>query len=596
MVFRREMILAALLAATAARGESALETARTELRRGDIEKAKSAYAEIGPQSPDFPAKLEDAVRFRLLSGHWLEAWRLSQVAARTKTSIPLLPFYGKLAALKAGSCAVALESEPTPFDLLLAAYALRYPSRFRTGSYRGDPYKTAAHHQRQTHLAGTFVHYLDDIPRASLLSTMGCRFNRGAFKTPKDSQTLEKYVLSDYVEAVEADAAVTPLLPGHDAVVLRLLLLAAQQKDQEILKEVVRRYKDRDAGGWIMIPEPERRFAWGKLIEAKAYPPPPLKAGSPLEAIVRAIIFATDTTDVVPWLGAVDFDRWPVATKKELFNHLVAIEGLPSRPRILLRQAQMAFDAGDVRACLSIVRRLTLESEGEGDDAAQDAAVRLATAIFREYQFDDAMLGAIQASLPASRWGQVYKAVLLDQALAGSVKGYDRLLARIQSAKGGVAREIDAFALSVLAPMVHRELPKFSATFAALEGKGRAPGGALRLLAEIAERAASLSPETLATLRPYFARVARYLEIQLQRGSNQKQLTELLHAFDPEQNGAWQKGSATVREGVTQIGVVALDAGEVLANPYKWEAPASLPLRDLLPIPHAVADRAWVIR
>ncbi len=600
MVLRRKIAAAAaLLAACAAPARAdVLADARAALKAGDAARAKVLYAQVPFGAAAWPAKLEDSVRFQLLSGNWLEAWRLTQVGRRVDLTLALpdLPYYEKLAALKAGSCAVTLEAAPRAWDLLLDAYAFRYSSRFRTAGYRGDPYRLAQLHQRQTHLAGTFVHFLDDIPPATLLAGMGCRFNHGAFKVPKEAQEKEKDVLADYVDLVESEQRTAPLLPGHDAVVLRLLMLAHQQKDPDIQKEVVKRYKNRDADGWLIIPEPERRFAWQKLIEAKAFPPPPLPPGHPLEKIVEAIVFNTKTLDVVPWLGAVDFDKWPLDTRRRLFDQLVAIENLPSRPRILLRQAQIAFDGGDLRGCLALVRRLTLESEGEGDDAAQDAAVRLATAIFREYQFDDSMLGAIQASLPASRWGQVYRAVLLDQALAGSVKGYDRLLDRIKLGKGAVARELDGPSLALLAPLARRELPKFSAALDAFQTKGRASAGIMRLLTQIAERAAGLSGETLGTLRPYFARLSAFLVGQLQRGQNQQQLLELLHVYDPDAQGAWQKGSATVREGVTQIGVVALDFGELQANPYRWEAPASLPLRDLVVIPHGVGDRAWLIR
>jgi hypothetical protein len=479
---------------------------------------------------------------------------------------------------------------------LLSAYAWRYSARFRAESYRGNPYRAAQHLETQTHLAGVFVHFLADIPRATLIPGKGCRFNRGAFKNPKEALIAEKDALSDYVDLVEGEAGTTPLLPGHDAVVLRLLLLANQQKDQDLQNEVVKRYQGRDAAGWIKIPEPERRFVWGKLIEAKAFPPAPLPPGHKLEAVVRSIIMATNTLDVVPWLGAVDFDRWPAADRRQLYAHLVGIDGLPSRPRILLRQAQLAFDAGDMPGCLAIVRRLTLESEGEDDVAAQDAAARLAVAIFREYQFDDKMLGAIQASLPTPRWGQVDRAVLLDQALAGSVAGYERLLGRIKDGKGAVARALDAPALALLDPLARRNLPKFSRALDDAAARGRAAGGVFRLLGQIGERAAGLSAETLATLQPYFARLSAFLQAELQRGQNQAQLLELLHVFDPHAQGAWQKGSATVRAGVTQIGVVTLDAGDALGNPYRWEAPASLPLRDLVVIPHGVGDRSWLIR
>lgn len=573
-----------------------LEAARAALKESRVADAKKLYGSIAFSSPQWPDKHEDALRFQLLSGKWQEAWRLAQTGRRLKLPLPHLLYYEKLAALKAGSCDVGVGVRPPAWNLLLDAYALRYASRFRGGNYSVNPYRAAERHQRQTHLAPVLTHFLDDIPQATLLAGMGCRFNHGLFKIPKQAQELEKNVLAAYVDVVEREQAVTPLLPGHDAVVLRLLMLAHQLKDPGILKEVVNRYKDRDALGWLIIPEPERRFAWQKLIEAKVFPPLPLPPGHALEKTVEAIIFNTKTLDVVPWLGAVDFDRWPVESRRALYAQLVTIDGLPSRPRILLRQAMMALDGGDVRACLAIVRRLTMESEGEGDDAAQDAAVRLATAIFREYQFDDAMLGAIQASLPASRWGQVYRAVLLDQALGGSVAGYERLLARIQASKGGVARELDAPALSVLGPLAHRQLAAFSRAFDGFAQKGRPSAGIMRLLSQIAERAAGLSSETMVSVQPYFTRIAVFLEAQLQRGQNQQHLLELLHVFDPKAQGAWQKGSATVREGVTQIGVVALDFGEVQTNPYRWDAPSSLPLRDLVVMPHAVGDRQWLIR
>ncbi len=580
----------------------ALAAARAALEAKDLPRAAELYAAIKAGTPDWSLKLIDAARMHLLANRHQEAWRVAEVGRRLELDDPFLGYYSKVSALKSGSCATSLDAKPHLFDLLTKAYAFRYASRYRDGRYNGDPYRLAATGRRQTHLAFEFPHFLGDIPKATLISTKGCRFRHGEYADAQGVKRGEKLALVEYVllsEAKPEDGGFAAPLPGHDAVVLRLLALALADKDKETIAEVTKRYKDRDAAGWIRVPEPERRFAWQKLIEAGIFAPMPLGEKDPRYETVAQIILATPTPDVAAWLGAVDFDKWSFGRQKELFDKLLAIDGLPMRPRILLRRARLAFEEGDLTGTLGMVRRLTIEPEGEGDDVAMNGALRLAVAIFREHQYDEAMLGAIQGSLPTARWGQVYRAVLLEQALAGSVKAYDRLLVRIKTSRTNAARELSGTSAELLDALARRQFPRFDGIFDALAKTGaRPPMPVLRTLTQIAERAAGVTAETRESLKPYQARVATYLREELAKGGtggNHQALAELLQAFTVEDD-AWQKGAAAARRGMTQIGVVDLEQDAALANPYSWNAPSSLPLRDLLAVPDAATKRGWVIR
>ena len=323
--------------------------------------------------------------------------------------------------------------------------------------------------------------------------------------------------------------------------------------------------------------------------------PLPLNASSDLGKSVKAILLAKSDPEGVYWLGAVDYEKWPLKEQLLVVNHLLEIEKVKLRPYLLRHKAWLLYYLGKFPEALAIVRELTVDGAADGDKEVEQSVVDLANSVFAEYRYDKALLGTIQASLSSEYWGVAFRSILVDNALSGNAKNYKIIQSFLADSNRGRIAGMSNVQAAALDALALRNIADFSRLVNQWKRGRGVSADAIHFAEFLAKAVFALPPEARHQVNDYLVVVAEILHDGLDRGGDQRHLEELIRLFDNESASSWAKGHAEVKQGSVAIGVANLRSPFKFEKPYPWKAPESLPRRDLLYIPKSAGDRDWII-
>ena len=572
-------------------GASNLDDARSELAKGTSEAARDHYAAIGPNDDDWDEKLEDSIRWFILQKKPLSAWRITQLARRTSREIPHLAYYEKLAAIQGGACPFGTRIMPWSWELLAQAYEIRFFQRYKSGTGSAPSHSDAADRGRQiSTLSDSETPFLRDLKKTRLITNQGCRFDRPSYKDNKLAEEAELTLLRRYIRWVKMHPEDKPA--DDRSVQIRLLEIAQKHGYKALAKEALEPFSKMSMSDWATLKDPERRFLWGALQAEGLVPPTNIPLGSPEEGIIKGILPTTEAVEASAWLGLIQFDEWPVADKEKLFEHLDALEDLPHHDEIVLRRALLAYAKGAHQDALVFVRRILTDSDSS--EVSHTGAVKIIEELLGEYQYDEAMLGAIQSAIPVGFWPRIYRGLLIDHAIRGNVKAYTALKGQLFNTKR--TSNFSKFSPELLAifdSVANRRGNEFSKKVSELYQ--RRHSDFLLLANDFAQRTAQLAPSEFANIKQYLAEVTRFLRQDVDLGKTPQQLLDLIETLDRGPGGRRSTAEKAVRGGVTNAGVVDIRPIVLLTNPYVWPSPPSLSRRNLLVVPLGVSSREWTI-
>ncbi len=590
------VVLATMLAtaAPAAADRSDLEKARQLLEDGHLAEASKIYGTVSSNSSEFLDRLLDTARWHLLQNDAQESFRTLEIIRRLglQEQVADFDYLRALAITRARGCALDLPIEKPEHKLLLRAHILRFPQRYYSRGYRADPSASARAGRHQTHLAGHQTHFLTDIPNLKILVGRGCRVGRSDLANQERSQTVEFETLKEWYEGYYADLAET-----HSAVALRLLELAIAKEDRALQSEILRQFNHRSADLWRKTPEPERTFVWGNLLRHELLLAGPYgREQAELRDLVINIILSNDQEDVAPWIALLKLEELSAEQQHALFSHLLRIETLPHRAYILYQKARLSAVRQEIQEALGTLQQLLMFGASEQDPEVQQASIELVVDIFREFRFDDTLLGAMQAAVPVGLWPQVFRPTLLDEALAGSRKGYAQIRTAALTAKRWRSLRLQSDEEAILEAMARRDTPAVRKHLQSWMRDNQLGAGRLRFIQDIANRAIGISPDERRRVQPLLNEFDRVAETFLARGQRQQELLALRHTLATVDNNRLTLGQTAPSFGGVVAGQVDLSRRMRIASPYVWETPARLPLRDLLLMPEKATNRAWQLR
>ena len=589
------LLISSLFSSAYAADTEVLTKARELLKNGEAKAAGLLYRQLEPGSPLWSERLTDTIRYHLLNNRPLEAWRLTELASRMGTDVQGLPYYRALSATSGHVCTLHTRDQPWSWIRLMEAHIYRFPSRFQQGAYRADAYGAADRGVLQHHLDEEQTQLLADIPAAVLLQGTGCSWLGDRLVDRATAGHFEYLSLKAWFEARMAATSPELNIGGEQGVELRLLELAAKEKDQELQRQVLAQYANLSAATWLALPEQERRFIWQQLVLAEVLAKPPYGPKAKELALVKAIALGLNTADAAEWLGLLAWEDLPAVEREQLVAHALKIPDISRRGYLVALSAESAYRHGDMPAALAIVRRLLLLGEADGDNELEAFATGLAGQIFAEYRYDEAMLGALQNALPSTAWGAVFRRQLLLQALTGNGKGFDTLAASVTGSRlSNVKFKVDE--LTLLKALAHRQSAAFTKVIHDWERSARSSSHATTFLADLGAAVLQLNKDERNAVAGYLDKIATLLKMQIGHGSGEGRLLELTRLFSGEPKDRYDAGGETVREGTVAVGVADLRRRNQLSFPFTWSPPSHLPLRDLLVQPKGVGDREWEIR
>ena len=594
MVIRHTLLIAGLWSVTAlaqADEVTSLSRARAALDRGDRDAAAAAYAEIGSDHPDWANRLGDTWRWHFLHGAPLEAWRVVELAQRTNVPLEQGDYARMLTLLKNKVCTLGLTAQESLAIRLAHAHVYRFPGRFRSVAYDDQVFAKASAGAIPRHLGMEQHHYLADIPNAKLIAGNGCQLAEGRLNDKKTAAAFELAHLQRwYLDPRHRQQ------PGYEPVELRVVQLAGLFKRQDLSSQILSHLTKLDVEGWLKLPEQERRFLWSHGVEAKLIPPPPYKSGSGEAKLIEAMILRTTTVDAATWMGLLDEATINSQRRFEIASHLLTIPDIPHRPFLLLRQAEGYAMRNEIPSALAVLRRLLVQQEGEDDQEVMAAASVLAGDLFAEFGYDEAILGAIQNTVPTGQWGRIFRRQLMLDALSGNSKSFDMLQKMTKTPAHSKSLRLSREEQDLLEAMAHRRQGAFRQVLTSF-GKGKHQGSLDQtFFADLGANAVQLDPDQRRAVQDYLAAIGQTISEYARRNSYNKTLGELARLFLGESDDAYSKGSETARSGTVTVGVVSLATKTLVTWPFEWSPLTSLPLRELLLVPRDATSGAWVIQ
>lgn len=544
------------------------------------------YSGIGPGHPRWAERLEDALRYQLLNHKFVEAFRITELVRRLGTDVSSLGYYRALAATKAGSCTLNLSAGPKQWQRLLRAHQFRFSHRFHSQALdEADQPRSVL-----SFLTYNQTHFLEDIPSLQLLRGRGCRFQHDTLEDSKRAKDAEFDELRDWYEA-QAE----PPLQGTAEVELRLLELAIARKSTDLATKLTSQYNVRDPEVWRKIAEPERSFIWQQLIATEQAPPPPYPADSPEGKVVQAIILTTKDVTALSWLALLDLTKVPQDQKLALTHHLLSFDHDQHRDFLFMIEAEDFYRRGKMTEALANIRRIVLTQDMTVETTIQERATNLAMLIFTEYRYDEAMLGAIQNTLPVEAWAMVFRNLLMDHSLAGNRVGAERILT-IATGRNKGALRLTVQESTILDSLRARQTDRFAKELASLRSARSLSSRWLTFFRDLASRVIALNAEQYAAVKSYCLQIAEMLREQNHKATQgETKLVDLIAIYDRDASSEWSQGAAAVRQGTVQAGVIDLSIETPIENPFKWNPTPSLPLRELLVQPVAITSRDWKI-
>ncbi len=552
-----------------------LDEARKFLNDGEINKAWTEYSHINFYYPHYAAKMEDIIRFQFQQKNYLEAWRISELAIRFEIKIENLNYYRMLSAALSGGCPVFLESKNKAWQYLLTAYIYRNPARYKR-NVTHDPFIKSEYGITQTHLNYELHPKLMDISKTKIVSSGGCQRIQGQLSDRKKTMQGELFFLASALNELEKKPDPVIDLRSQNAIEMRLFELTGELKDDKMVEYYLNKYSTYTIDDWLNVPEPERRFIWQKLINKMNQTIP--------KDLAEKIVMEDNVEDVAYWLALLDFDDWPEAKQEKLYKHLLEIKNFPKRTQIMMRLAKIYFDQGKVNESLHWIHRILMTERDESDAEANEVATALGMSIFREYKFDQQILGALQTAFPTNLWKEILYVMMMEHALSGQGKYFREVYEKYSGLEKGKLPKNETAWLEVVESLAERNYAKWR-TKILEQKKLSVQFFFLNKLLDFSRYVLSTSDERKKNVRKYLTDIVDYLRGELDEKNNQKFILDLISIYDPLIHSDWQKASSGIQKGVVQAGSVFLGKKIQFKNPYQWEAPEQLPTKDLIVMP-----------
>ena len=566
----------------------ALETAREELLKGDLATAQKSYAAIPFGEPLWTEKVEDLVRYHLLKGTPLEAWRLVQILKRVRMSPQAISEYEKLAIFKSQGCPLSLRTADTRRDALLNAASYRYQSVVMSSADAASAIEGAS-------LGPGVVPFLSDIPRAQIIRGRGCRLAKFASSESIRPKLELKFLLSALQTFGPVDATVDQL--PRLMILARALQLVTespgQSPDKMISTELAKLLPKESEINWPEVPDAERRRLFARYFPSEKIDGLDVSLKNRAHEIAMQVLRTPTDPKDADWLAMVDLSKLALAEKIRLFSAIEKTGSFEGRAWILFSLADAHYEAGHATEALSVLRRLLREGEEKTDAAFDEATVDLAARIFSEHRFEERLVGAMQAALPSRLWWQMVDGAAVRAAIRGQAADF----AKIQSLmiKKSTLGSMMKAQVSLWAALASRDLKSFSNRLRSL-GRGGASDRVLISLGGVlaSEMVSSMGDAAWKKTAPYARALAAEIRNRIRPGdARANELGDLAQILESE--SAWSDGGRSVKKGAVVLGVAKFQRNVPQRAEFRLIPPIAIPLRELVYVPDGATARGWVL-
>lgn len=573
--------IAFLVPALAGAATSNLESARQALREDRLPEALQLYRGISPQDPLWREKLEDLTRYHLRKDEPLEAWRILQLARRTQAENADLNDYERLSVMRAGGCALGLPTGTPQRDLLLEAATYR----LQASIFEGQTPVTKG--LDEFALAPGVTPYLEQIPKAQILKGQGCRLAKLGKKTSdlKHSKNslaeLELQVLLTYLDN-EGPGSIERTLILIRALELANLLQKTSEKDRLSLD-----LKSSKDFKWEDFPDPERRWIFAQLFNAKSLSEIAVEKRSEAQALALRILAAKDSS--AAWLAMIDLETLNSQQRQQVLARADQLGDAPEPGWILYQRARLFRDQSDPLAALQILRRLLVQEEVPLSPEFTEASLGLASEILSEHRANQRMQGALEAAIPGRLWSSFLQKSLLSSALSGSSREFREIQNWLKSSSrqnlGWTGQNVD-----LLKIMARRDLVSFRRH---LNSSEFGPENLFQFSRMVAARLAG-EAEMPKGLQDFLDLLSEKLIEKFPTGSTRAEevagLTQIFASVRIKQ----VEGHRSVRQGTVRIGSVRWQGDPLKQPSWTLAPPSQMPRRELLYIPDPAKDRGWI--
>lgn len=568
-----------------------LSAVRDALSKGEVTKALDAGKKIAPNQPEWADKLEAFLRFYLSKGDGQEAWRVIQIARRTRAvSSSQWLDYERLALLRAEACPLSLA---TPDDkqgrarvyLLNAAVYRLLPSNLLL-SAGGSKIAVSNERQEFTLLAPGLIPYLSDIATSKLLRGQGCRIQKAQLHTPTDLAKAELEELLGYL-----DSAAAKQMPDAERflVLIRALDLAG---NKDLHKEALARELRLQLLSFINLkwgdfPDDERQWLFIQIFGARRLEDVPSEQRQEAQRIGMQALHAPDASPY--WLAVIDLENLDAHERQKLLSLTEKRGTFEGRPWVLYQLALTQYQLGKTSEALTVLRRLLVEQEEQVDQTLQDACLDLAAQIFSEHRLEQRTQGAVEAAVPAKLWIGLLQKAQMSAALQGHIKDF-RQLDFIRSHSRHLSGYEKGLDYELARSLARRDLSAFRSLLTRNKSTNR------RTLLSFARTWVAMDRSESSKVnswQPYAQALAETLNsLRVSGAEDFEEISDLIQILGTG-NSERERGQQSVRKGVVKVGVAHWHHSSPRPASFVLQPPAVMPVRELFYIPDIKTDHGW---
>jgi hypothetical protein len=554
-----------------------LDEGRKALQNKDLPAALQAYKAIGPTNTLWSDKLEDLTRYLLMQNEALEAWRVLQIAHRTKAFRPSMQDLEQLAVYRNQACPLALPIHDEVQTHLLTAATYRFNATMFDANSRGTPDASS-----ETHLVVGATPYLQDIPEMEIIHDRGCRIAKWQVRRTDQVERAEYSELIQYL-AVHREMSKDRLL-----IFMRALELASAASTVKVKTKFEKGLPEPEVVPWMELPDPERQWLFSKVFHATKLAQ--ISPGLQPKAQVIALQAALESGASPYWLAMIDSNSLSSAERVRLLAEVEKRGNFEGRAWVLYELAVAHSEMQNPREALTVLRRLLLEGEENLDPALEQACIGLASQMFVVFRNDSGLMGALQAAIPARLWNGLLEQAMARSALAGQYVEF----ARLKKMREGRMHYsgVNSLDTRLNEALARRNLARFTQDL----GHGRR-GADFRIL-DYAKKfvAYGFEQQTLPALKPFRVALVNRLHEMAVPGTQQADETnDLAVLLDEDSNSAATRNGRSVRKGVERVGVVQWINPDLKPATFALRPPGRLPRRELFFVPDSAAGRGWAL-
>lgn len=573
---------------------SELDGARIALGQGLTKEAGKIYDQITPLHSEWPNKLRDLIVWHLLKGEPKEAWQISMLASKTRTTLKDLTYLRDLSALLSGACSFSREKYSDGRHLLLDANIFRKGTKF---SRKEEP-QASTETQTLSYRSLEGSPRLQDIPEAKIYSGRGCPFKGYYLGDKKIDGEKEKELLEEWV--AEFNLAL-PRVSGSLLVLSRLLYLYDLQalngskQDETKRADLLYSFSLLTDEDWQEFSDPERIYVWNALQNASKDEEKSTDILEKKTTTVKKIILSSKDKYLNLWLAKINFLNLAPAEAVQILKYAASIDAVSHQDYINYLLALFAYREGDWQASLFYIRRLLVLEETSVSQEIQFKSLELALRILEEFRYDTRVLAALQTSLPFSKWQPVILHLLRYHSLLGKRSGFDRLRRDVEKTLSRRLSRHSQERIDLYEVIARRDTAGLRKVIKTWEGKRRLASSTLLMIEELAQSSLSLTAEQGSNLEGMFTALAGFLRRYYDLGQSRQRLEDVLHILESDQ-ATWRRSSSGVRKGAVQIGEAVLGDFSDLPSPFIWAPPSDLDERELLFIPLNFSSNEFEIK